>query len=354
MAAHNPPPRRYPVARSNTQVPSLHYPSEIITKDKNSAARRQYLVFFIPGNPGLADYYVPFLTALRQLLNETEAKTSCAFHIRTQNLIGFDDADHEPPFSNDAPPFSLEDQICHIYDSVFEANMISQAGNPRNGRTFDGVILMGHSVGAYIAMEIFHRHHLAQEKRGLNLKTGIMLFPTITHIAKSRNGWKMDWLRTTPFLDRHAHRIARRFLDLWPSWVLQGIIRPAMGFADHGTAATTRWITSRDGLWQTLHLGKDEMGTITEERWSEELWEIADEVDSPNASVDKFYFLFGQNDEWVGEKSRDEFIRRRKEHAQGRTRIVIDENKIPHAFCIHHSELVAQKIKPWIEEVAGA
>jgi len=74
------------------------------------------------------------------------------------------------------------------------------------------------------------------------------------------------------------------------------------------------------------------MRTITEERWREDLWEIAES--NPDDEMDKFVFLFGKKDHWVADECRDAFIQKRAGHAGGRVRVVMDESGIPHAFCL--------------------
>ena len=337
------------------QVPFLEYPS---TK-RGDTHRRQCLIFMIPGNPGLVGYYEPFMKALRQLLDETEAKEDSryAFHIYGRNLLGFDDVDHEPAFGTatatgtKTEPFSLEDQIRGLCDHV--QHVSSAAG--KSETPFDEVILIGHSVGAYMALEIFNRHHhLRQQQQSTTtpktpptlattpLKSAILLFPTISHIAQSPSGQRLNRLRQTPFLDRTAHHLAQGLVNLVPAWVLGNIVlRRLMGFPPHAAAATLRFLTGRDGIWQALHMGKDEMGTITEERWGEEMWEI-EELEEGNEGEEgekglgrtKFFFYFAEKDHWVADECRDEFIEKRARHEKGRTRVVVDEAGIPHAFCI--------------------
>jgi hypothetical protein len=332
----------------------------------------------IPGNPGLIGYYEPFMKALRQLLDEREARGDCryAFHIYGRNLLGFDDVDHEPAFGTttaagtETEPFSLEDQILGLCDHVPH---VSTSG-PENGTPFDEVILIGHSVGAYIALEVFNRHHHARHQHHQHhqqapttpptpplppnlattpLKSAILLFPTISHIAQSPSGRKLDLLRQTPFLDRRAHHLAQGLVNLVPRWLLGGLILPrVMGFPPHAAAATLRFLTGRDGIWQALHMGKDEMGTIGEEKWGEGLWEVwgleeeeekeeeekgggGEKKEAVGGS--KFYFYFAEKDHWVADECRDEFIEKRARHEKGRTSVVVDEAGIPHAFCIRKS-----------------
>ncbi|OIW29390.1 hypothetical protein CONLIGDRAFT_680241 [Coniochaeta ligniaria NRRL 30616] len=322
---------------------------------------RHVLVYFISGNPGLIDYYEPFLSTLHTLLESSPRQSrdhAVSIHVRGRNLAGFDDDDHDKPFTVTNPPHSLEYQIGHIVSDISSVGV--EVRGPRNGTPFDDVIIIGHSVGSFITLEVFNRHlHAHPEIQKVNLRAAILLFPTVTHIAQSPSGRKLDLLRSMRFLDQTAHRVAKGFVDLWPASVLHWVVRRVLGFPPHAADVTVRFLQSRDGIWQAIHLGKDEMKTIGEETWAEELWEIADEAAQQERDVPKFFFYFGKGDHWVAEEHRDQFIQRRHEHAQrdgpehkkGKTRIVLDEDDIPHAFCINHSEPVAEKVKLWIDEI---
>ena len=314
----------------------LLYPAKSAAQDANA---RHYLIYFITGNPGLIDYYEPFLSHLRSLLDETEKRSSAALHIYGRNLAGFDDADHEP-FTASSPPHDVDYQVKSRYEHLSSMRIPS---GPRQGQPFDEVIVMGHSVGTYITLELFHRHlRDPSAAPHLNLKVGILLFASISHIAKSPSGIFVSNLLRVPFLEAHAHQLAKGFLSLWPVWALTLFIRRVMGFPPHAVAATVRFLTSRDGVWQGIHMGKDEMNVISEDRWADELWEVADEALAHKSEMPKFFFFFAKQDHWVANECRDEFIQKREEHAnrdapatkRGRTRIVVDEGDLPHDFCI--------------------
>ncbi|KUI60262.1 Lipid droplet-associated hydrolase [Cytospora mali] len=346
----------------------LSFPSPNPGHDSNT---RQYLIYFITGNPGLIDYYEPFLSHLRALLNTIESrkqqdqsKKPVSFHIYGRNLAGFEDTDHPEPFNPTTnPPHNVEYEIQFCLQHLIAANSIPTPG-PRQGQPFDEVILIGHSLGTYIALELFHRHlhDPAGTAPDVNLKSGILLFATISHLAKSPKGVKMDLLRRTPFLNSYAPIVARTFLSFLPTSLIGFITRRVLGMPPHAAAVTTRFLTSRDGVYQTLYLGMDEMAVISDEAWAEELWEIGDEAVAHAHEVPKFFIFFGKNDHWVSNEYRDEFIKRREEHAvreeaprhkRGRTRIVLDEADLPHDFCTHHSETVAEKVSTWVDEIAG-
>ncbi|KAF3064373.1 UPF0554 protein C2orf43 like protein [Daldinia childiae] len=325
----------------------LAFPPSSLDNGPEDSRSRDILIFFIPGNPGLIDYYEPFLSTLRELLNEAKSLEHIRFHIYGQNLAGFLDDDHEP-FTSQRTPYNLHDQIQHTLAALKKLRVDSGS---RKGLPYDEVLLIGHSVGSYIALELFHQllrdPDLAPH---LNLGSGILLFPTIHHISNSPSGKKLDLLRRTPILGDNAYRIAQAFLRLFPQGALRWIVSSVMGFPAHGAEVTTRWLKSRDGVWQALHMGMDEMQVIGEDKWDEELWEIAYEAETHHKVIPKFFFFFGKHDHWVANHYRDDFIQKRQKQVE-RTRLIVDEGNIPHAFCIRHSEVVAEKVSLWINQI---
>jgi len=97
------------------------------------------LIFFVPGNPGLIEYYEPFLSALRWRLDTSSDGGGVSFHLVGVSLIGFHDVDHEP-FTPEDPPFDLDAQIRVTYERVAAMRI---AHGPRRGEPYDTVLLMG-------------------------------------------------------------------------------------------------------------------------------------------------------------------------------------------------------------------
>ena len=312
----------------------IHYPSSFSSKNASHC-----LVFFISGNPGLIDYYEPFLSTLRTLLDVSKEDTPVSFHLLGKNLSGFDDGEHEP-FSAASPPHGLEAQILHTASYLSSLRLPETASEDGGSREYDHMILMGHSVGSYIALEIFHRQHLNTNQifSSLPLHSAILLFPTVTHIAKSPSGKRLVALNSIPLMATHAHTIARSLISCIPDSVLSTVLRWVMRMPQHGADVTKRFLRSRDGIWQALHMGKDEMEKITEERWAEDMWgrhgDGGEEEPMHGERIPKFLFYFARSDHWVDDGCRDEFIARRKSQTNGRTRVEICDWEIPHAFCI--------------------
>lgn len=91
----------------------------------------------LPGNPGSAAYYIPFLQAIHKSLDSRA-------HIYAVSYAGHSD------FAADQVPllYSLEQQIEHKV--AFLQDHILHAGKPP-------VVVLGHSIGTYIAIHAVHR-----------------------------------------------------------------------------------------------------------------------------------------------------------------------------------------------------
>ncbi|KAF4948877.1 hypothetical protein FSARC_13618 [Fusarium sarcochroum] len=311
-------------------APQIWLPSE-----RSNGVKQKALIYYICGNPGLIEYYTDFLNLLRGLVNKIEKDT--AYDIYGKNLFGFSDDDHEP-FSSSNKPWDLDGQIEGIYGDV-----------AARGEQHDFVILMGHSVGSYIAVEIFHRHMTDFSRApDLKLRHGFLLFPTLTHIARSSNGVQFTMLRRLiPFLDTVASLLARVFLGLLSIASVTWIVQRLLGFTHASADVTARWLKSRDGVLQAVHLGLSELETICEEKWSEELWATSGEENG----VPRFFIFYTNNDHWVDDGERTGIIKRR----EGRARIVVDKGDIPHAFCTREdaSLEIAKRVCGWVEEIDG-
>lgn len=366
--------------------------------------QRHGLIYFICGNPGLINYYVVFLDCLRGMLDAAdEGSGGTAYDIYGRNLLGFSDDDHEP-FSKTNEPWDLDGQIDGIYRDVAARSVIpddagAEGEQGQAARPYDFVILMGHSVGAYISVEILHRHMKdPSQAPHLILRHGFLLFPTLTHIADSPSGRRLSLLRSIPRLEDNAHHLAKFILGCIPYAWLFWIVKNMLGFTPQTAEVTARWLKSRDGVWQALHLGLSELRTICEEKWEEELWETTAEDGDTNSynyyhgrgtisangesqgsaeaserHIPKFFLFYGKHDHWVANHLRDAFIQRRGE--KGHTKILIDEGDIPHAFCVKEREfcceavllkmrganlgaldtswVIAKKVYEWVMEIEG-
>lgn len=333
--------------------------------DRPLKAGRRLLIYFICGNPGLVDFYDGFFRRLHETIRSSSLiqERGTTIDIYGRDLAGFHDDDHRPFSAPDHLPYDLEGQVTTIYEDISEfVRQDKLQATKSGGEGYGDVILMGHSVGAYIATEIMHRHLQARRavdggaaaaSHHVHMRHGFLLFPTLTQIALSRNGRWMQMLREVPFLDANFHVLAGRLLSLLPAAAVRWLVSRVLPLEGGGggqeggegdlAGVLTRWLKSRDGVWQAVHLGKSEMEMIREEVWEESLWDTvaaADEEDGgeeKRKGVPRFFIFYGKEDEWVANEWRDRFIERRKRDG-GETRIEVDEGDIPHAFSLKRGE----------------
>ncbi|KAJ6110701.1 hypothetical protein N7486_002936 [Penicillium sp. IBT 16267x] len=356
-------------------------------------------VFFVSGNPGLIGYYHPFLSLLAQNLvegsqpqtqPETESTTKkTSFQIYGCSLGGFEissDVKHgsvkNRGHSAKNHLYDLEDQIRFVHrklvDLMHRNNKIfadDASGEPKSGSGSSNpapkrkVILIGHSVGAYIAMEILRRHRegipdietLSSETgSGVDLADssslnsfdvigGVMLFPTVKDIAHSPSGQKLTTLLSfLPQLALLVGFFARILTSVLPSSTLKAVVRSVMKDPPaHGLETTFEFLKSSGGVRQALHMAADEMRTITSDKWTDDIWGIG----CASEPITRLFFYFGRNDHWVAEKTRDEIIALRgREEGLGPKMFVCEEG-LPHAFCLKHSDIMAQKVANMIRDI---
>ncbi|KAA8641826.1 bifunctional triacylglycerol lipase/ester hydrolase [Aspergillus tanneri] len=214
------------------------------------------------------------------------------------------------------------------------------------------VILIGHSVGAYIAMEVLRRHR-ENSMNGdrpveFDIVGGVMLFPTVVDIAKSPSGQKLTRLISLiPQLAIVAGVLVRILTTLLPTVLLQRLIKLNMASAPASMVDTTAaFLKSQRGVRQALHMAADEMQTITSDQWSDDVWGISTTKDP----VTRLFFYFGRNDHWVAEHTRDAIIEHRG-RVRGGPEMIICEDGLPHAFCIRHSDIVATKVADMVMDI---
>ncbi|KAL8727465.1 MAG: hypothetical protein Q9181_005705 [Wetmoreana brouardii] len=334
---------------------------------RSNEKAQDYLIFLIPGNPGLIDYYDPFLSTLHTLLSSS---LDANFHICGHSLAGF--ATHRKRTLASSELAGLQRQIEYVDDLLYEqVKEIRQA----TGKT-PKVILMGHSVGAYILLEVIQRHRKRIEsddaEEDFDLIGGILLFPTITHIARSPSGIVASALLGIPRSAQIANAIVKCLTYLLSASTLYYLLRTILRLPEHAARTTTSFIKSANGIERVLQLAKDEMDMITHDKWGKEVWGAATEpgTNSKDTINSNLVFFWGKNDRWVASKTRNDLINARgyldakaksspsfssSESVAAvdpwKPNMYIDEQSIPHAFCLKHSEIVAEKVHKWVKDI---
>ena len=130
------------------------------------------------GNPGLIDYYLPFLAHLYSLLPSTHA-ILCTSHIG-----------HEGHLPAPAYPAELDTLLETKIELVTALRSSLDAWSTTQEKT--KLVLIGHSLGGWLACEIMKRLN----REGEVVFAGHLLFPSLGWMAKSWNG-RVMWVCTS-------------------------------------------------------------------------------------------------------------------------------------------------------------
>ena len=130
--------------------------------------------FIFSGNPGLLDFYVPFLDAI---YHEVKSSTSSPITIFAHAHLGLSSYIGGDRSFLDTSSVSLPAQIqAHV---EFLDELLAAYGPETN------VILVGHSIGAWFIQEMLKARSAATAPRRVG---AFMLFPTISEIGSSPSG----------------------------------------------------------------------------------------------------------------------------------------------------------------------
>lgn len=356
------------------------------------------LVFFIPGNPGLISYYHTFFELITQSRPDLAIAGFSLGHFETDRPITQTESLRNtllfpPSFSEKPPgqPYTLRDQIqlCYARLEWLIYHLHMQFCLTRPGRKLN-VILAGHSVGAYIALELVQiQHELTRPSFALphnntngsttfrtsfTITATLLLTPTIENIARSQSGVVATPLLTwLPFFPILLQAGASALTCILPQFWLRTVVQRVTGMkSDRNLDTTISLLQTSGAVRQALFMARYEMLEINENTWADEVWGAASSavddgaVHHPMRSTDaapvrgeethvlwkapKHFFLFAKQDHWIADATRDSIV---KAH-EGRARVVIDtdgEMSLVHAWCLDKNDTVAGIVVAWLSEI---
>ncbi|KAG9327704.1 hypothetical protein KVV02_006408 [Mortierella alpina] len=293
-------------------VPTLWWPARGQRSASEEGKEAHHTVLFmIPGNPGLIDYYTPFL----QTVHDT---CQGSIDIFGASHLGHSAGSH---VTDPSRLYSLEEQV---QNKIAILDRLRETYPP--GTRF---ILAGHSMGAWLALRVLK----ARPKHGI--ARIFQLFPTIHRIADTPNGRKMK-----SFFGPVSRSIAGgtvstlRFIFSAPP-ILQSIV----GFVtrqDAGMAnVTSQKLLHSSVVKNCLFLAGQEMEAIN----------IMDkELVEEHAS--KLVFYYGKTDEWSPIENyyemRDKFPK---------CKSYLCDKGMAHAFVLGHGEAMGLLVGAWVNDL---
>ncbi|KAM8915139.1 lipid droplet-associated hydrolase [Spinachia spinachia] len=279
-------------------------------------AGHKVLFLIIPGNPGVVGFYRTFMQSLYTMFG-------CCHPVWAVSHAGH----CVPPDSMDM----VEDNFSAVKHDVFGLNGQIEhklAFLRRHVPRETSLVLVGHSIGCYVILDIMKRNPK------LKIIKAIMLFPTIERMAQTPQGKVM-----TPVLChmRYLAYLPLFMLSLLPEGLRQGLIKlvfSGIPSLDHTVVQPTVGLLSGDCAVNAMYMGGQEMRTVMER----------DNV-TIEKNIEKLLFYYGASDHWCPVQYYHDI---KQDFPHGNFRLCQDGFR--HAFVLDAGKEIAVMVFEWISK----
>lgn len=274
------------------------------------------LLLVIPGNPGMVGYYRTFIQSLYCCLNQQ-------YPVWIVSHAGHCKVPHGMTMTEETDCKELDD-VFGIYGQIEHKLNFLRKNVPEDMK----IVLIGHSIGCYIALEIMKK---APE---LEILRCVMLFPTVERMAQSPEGKIL-----TPLLCQ------LRYILYMPIYLLTLLPERAK---DYLIRCLLRDVKNMDKYSITTSLDLANMGCIANVMYmaSQEMRKV---VERDNTTIKqhlkKLTFYYGAADAWCPVQYYEEM----KADFPGGD-IQLCEKGIWHAFVLESSKEVAEMVVEWLQD----
>ncbi|KAF7654324.1 hypothetical protein LDENG_00071090 [Lucifuga dentata] len=271
------------------------------------------LFLIIPGNPGVVGFYRTFMQTLHSMFGYRHPVWAVS-HAGHCSPPGSMDMVDDVSLITEQDVFGLNGQIEHKL--AFLRKHI-----PRE----TSLVLIGHSIGCYIILEMMKRDP------ELKIKKAVMLFPTIERMSCTPQGKVM-----TPVLChmRYVAYLPLFLLSLLPERLKTILIKLVFGgirSLDHSVVQPTVSLLSRCAA-NAMYMGSQEMRKVLER----------DNM-TIRKHLDKLVFYYGATDHWCPVQYYHEI---KRDFPNGDFRLC--ENGFRHAFVLDAGKEVAKMVVEWV------
>ncbi|WOL12744.1 lipid droplet-associated hydrolase isoform X1 [Canna indica] len=210
------------------------FPTELIKMHSEESSLH---ILLIPGNPGIVSFYKDFVEEVYQLL-EGQASITAIGHIS-----------HAAKDWEHGRMFSLEEQIKHKVDFIEQEFQSSE----------QPIILVGHSIGSYISLEIFKR--LPQQVKHI-----IGLYPFLTLNKNSLKQSIIGSIVRSSIVSVTISYIVS-FLGSLPTWAQVAMVKMFLGqsWSTAAVAATCSHLLQYHTMRNVLYMAKTEFEKLSKE-----------------------------------------------------------------------------------------
>ncbi|KAM4626043.1 lipid droplet-associated hydrolase [Polymixia lowei] len=275
---------------------------------------QKVLFLIIPGNPGVVGFYRTFMQTLHSMFGYRHPvwAVSHAGHCVPPDTM---DMLEDAPSTAEGDVFGLNGQIEHKL--AFLRKHV-----PRE----TSLVLVGHSIGCYIILEMMKRDP------ELKVMKAVMLFPTIEHMAQTPQGKVM-----TPVLChmRYVAYLPLFLLSLLPERLKTTLVKLVLGgicSLDHTVVPPTVSLLSGDCAANAMYMGGQEMKKVLER-----------DNATIKKNLEKFVFYYGATDHWCPVQYYHGI-----KQAFPRGDIRLCEKGLRHAFVLDAGREVAEMVVEWI------
>ncbi|KAJ2140639.1 hypothetical protein J3F82_005627 [Coemansia sp. RSA 637] len=259
------------------------------------------ILLMIPGNPGLADFYIDFCTSIHTEFNSLDI--ICVSHLGHTRF-----SDNRGLVYRNQKTHSLDEQvenmIC-VFDKVCEEY---------KGKK---VFLCAHSVGCYFAQQIC-------EQREERVQRVFSLFPAIESIGLTPRGRQL-WFMFQPGVRHTVAAVVDMIRWIFPIRVIHKMANLSQNLNADNSHLVVDKMLHGSCVNSVLSMAADEIrkiGTLNEDFYKQ--W------------GHKFVMYYGRNDNWVPIEC---FKKMKRVNTGGK--VVLCENNISHAFVTSQSEEMA-------------
>ncbi|XP_026166552.1 lipid droplet-associated hydrolase isoform X1 [Mastacembelus armatus] len=272
------------------------------------------LFLIIPGNPGVVGFYTTFIKTLHKMFGYRHPvwAVSHAGHCVPPDSM---DMVEDASLAVEGDVFGLNGQVEHKL--AFLRKHV-----PRE----TSLVLVGHSIGCYIILEMMKRDP------DLKVLKAIMLFPTIERMAQSPQGKVM-----TPMLChmRYVAYLPVFLLSLLPDSLKSSLIKLVLSgihYLDPTIVQPTVGLLSGDCAANAMYMGGQEMRKVLER-----------DNTAIEKNLEKLIFYYGASDHWCPVQYYQD-IKQDFPHGD----IKLCKNGFRHAFVLDAGREVAEMVVEWI------
>lgn len=272
------------------------------------------LFLIIPGNPGVVGFYRTFMQTIHSMLAYSHPVWAVSHAGHCVPPVSMDMVE-DGSSAMESDVFGLKGQIEHKLEFI-----------RKHVPTETSLVLVGHSIGCDIILEIMKRNPK------IKVLKAILLFPTIERMAQTPQGRLM-----TPMLCqmRYLTYLPVFLISLLPESLKAALIKLAFSgiqSLDHSVLQPTVGLLDGDCAANSIYMAAQEMYEVLER----------DNITIKN-NLNKLIFYYGATDHWCPLQF---YYDMKQDFPQGDLRLC--EKGFRHAFVLDAGREVAKMLVEWI------